>query len=70
MDFFLKIFRILLLSKVLYMGMLLCSSLKIIICDTYNMFCAIFTHYLTQVLFEFQVNSVLLDHLIADETII
>ena len=53
MDSFLKIFRILLLSKVSYMGMLLCSSLKIIIYDTYNMFCAIFTHYLTQILFEF-----------------
>ena len=48
MDSFLKIFRIQLFSKVLYMGMLLCSSLKFIICDICNMFCAIFTHYLTQ----------------------
>ena len=36
MDSFLKIFRIQLFSKVLYMGMLLCSSLKFSICDIYN----------------------------------
>ena len=44
MDSFLKIFRIQLFSKVLYMSMLLCSSLKFSICDIYNMFCAILTH--------------------------
>ena len=38
--------------------------------DIYNMFCAILTHYLTQILFIFLVNSILYDHLIADETII
>ena len=33
---FLKIFRIQLFSKVLYMGMSLCSPLKFIICDIYT----------------------------------
>ena len=59
MDSFLKIFRIQLFSKVLYMGMLLCSSLKFIICDIYNMFCAILTHYLTQYTNFIYINSIL-----------
>ena len=50
---FLKIFRIQLFSKVLYMGMLLCSSMKFNICDIYNMYSAIVTHCLTQILFIF-----------------
>ena len=70
MDSFLKIFRIHLFSKVLYMGMLLCFSLKFIICGICNVICAILTHKLTQILFIFYVNSVLYDHLIADETLI
>ena len=49
MDSCLKTFRIQLFSKVLYMVMLLCSSLKFIICDIYNMFCAIPKHYLRQI---------------------
>ena len=53
MDSFLKIFRIQLFSKVLYMGMLLCSSMKFNICDIYNMYSAIVTHCLTQILFIF-----------------
>ena len=38
MDSFRIIFSIQLFSKVLYMEMLLCSSLKFSICDIYNMF--------------------------------
>ena len=53
MDSFLKILRIQLFSKVLYMGMLLCSCLKFSICEIYNMFCAVLTHYLAQILFIF-----------------
>ena len=53
MDSFLKTFRMQLFYKVLDMVMLQCSSLKFIICDIYNMFFAILTHYLTQILFIF-----------------
>ena len=60
MDSFLKIFRIQLFSKVLYVGMSLCAQLKFGICDT----CFI------QNLFIFYVNSVWYDRLITVETII
>ena len=51
MDSLDKIFGIQLSSKVLYMGMMLCSSLKFSIWDIYNMFCAVLTHCLAQILF-------------------
>ena len=60
MDSFLKIFRIRLFSKVLYMGMSLCSPLKFGICDI----------YFTQHLFIFYVSSIQYDRLITTETII
>ena len=41
MDPFLKILKIQFFSKVLYMGMSLCSPLKFSICDICHMFCAI-----------------------------
>ena len=48
MDSFLKIFKIQLFSKVLYVGMSLCARLKTGICDI----------YFTQNLFIFYVNSI------------
>ena len=71
MDHFLKIFRSSLFSKVLYMGMFLCSWLKFSICDIYNMFRTIFIQYFTQNLLTFYANSrIQFDHLIIDDTII
>ena len=60
MDSFLKIFRIQLFSKVLYVGRSLCTRLKFGICDI----------YFTQNLFIFYVNSVWYNRLITAETII
>ena len=37
-KYFVKVFRIQLFSKFLYMGMSLCFLLKFSICDIYNMF--------------------------------
>ena len=60
MDSFLKIFKIQLFSKVLYVGMSLCARLKTGICDI----------YFTQNLFIFYVNSIWYNRLITAETII
>ena len=70
MDSFLKISRLQLFSKILYMGMLLWSPLKFGICDLCNTFCAIPIQDFTQNLFIFYVNSVQYDQLITVETII
>ena len=61
MDSFLKVFRIQLFSKVLYIGHVAMFHTEINICDIYNMFCAILIEYFTQNLFR---------HLITPETII
>ena len=53
MDSFLKTFRIQLFSKVLYMGMLLCFSLKFIICDIQYVFRNSYTLFYTQILLIF-----------------
>ena len=60
MDSFLKIFRIKLFSKVLYVGMSLCARLKFGISDI----------YFTQNLFIINVNSIWYDRLTTAETII
>ena len=60
MDSFLKIFKVQLFSKVLYVGMSLCARLKTGICDI----------YFTQNLFIFYVNSIWYNRLITAETII
>ena len=70
MDSFLKIFRIQLFSKVLYMGMSLCAPLKFGIFDMCNLFYAILMQYFTQNLFIFNANSIPYDHLITAEAII
>ena len=60
MDSFLKIFRIQLFSKVLYVGRSLCTRLKFGICDI----------YFTQIVFLFYVNFIWYNRLITSETII
>ena len=70
MDYFLKIFRIQLFSKVLYMGLLLWAPLKFGICVIYNLFCAILMQNFKQNVFIFYVNSIRYDRLITAEAII
>ena len=66
---FLKIFRIQLCSRVLYMCVSLCSTLKFGICDICNIFCVILIQYFSQNLFKFYVNAIQYVHLITIETI-
>ena len=70
MDPFLKIFKVQFFSKVLYMGMSLCSPLKFSICDICHMFCAILADlYYTKFIYILG-KFYAVDHLITDETII
>ena len=67
MNSFLKIFGIQFFSRVLYMGVSLCSPLKFGICDIYNTFCVILIPYFLQNVFKLSVNPVRYVHLITVE---
>ena len=66
---FLKIFRIQLCSRVLYMGVSPCSTLKCGICGICKIFCVILMQYFTQNLLKFYLNAIQYVHLITIETI-
>ena len=70
MDPLLKILNIQFFSKVLYMGMSLCSPLKFSICDICHMFCAILVDlYYTKFIYILS-KFYTVRYLITDETII
>ena len=70
MNSFLKKFRIQLFSRVFYVGVSLCSPLKVGIYEIYNIFCVILVQYFTQNSFLFYTSSIQYDHLITVEKII